>query len=311
MDGSQMTTATEQYAKCIEASKRIRWDIDRDVIRGRHFDFSKKFLPDGLSKVNELDFLDAREKRLLSQIQGRTYANIFRLVERYISVQITQLTNDHWFGDQTAFEALVRFTDEELKHQELFRRIEAMIAEGMPAGYAFLPQPNDVAKAVLSKSSWAVLGLTCHIEIFVIAHYRESIDQDPELSELFRDVFLFHCREESQHAILDELEWRRENSALTSAERDKGVGDLIDLVAAVDGILQMQSAADTEYFLRICGRTIDAKHADMLRNAVLRAYRWQYIGSGVQNERFQKALGSMVTEQQMQRIGAALAPILA
>ena len=311
MDGSQMTTATEQYAKCIEASKRIRWDIDRDVIRGRHFDFSKKFLPDGLSKVNELDFLDAREKRLLSQIQGRTYANIFRLVERYISVQITQLTTDHWFGDQTAFEALVRFTDEELKHQELFRRIEAMIAEGMPAGYAFLPQPNDVAKAVLSKSSWAVLGLTCHIEIFVIAHYRESIDQDPELSELFRDVFLFHCREESQHAILDELEWRRENSALTSAERDKGVGDLIDLVAAVDGILQMQSAADTEYFLRICGRTIDAKHADMLRNAVLRAYRWQYIGSGVQNERFLRTLQSLVTDAQMQRIGAALAPIIA
>jgi hypothetical protein len=311
MDGSQMTTATEQYAKCIEASKRIRWDIDRDVIRGRHFDFSKKFLPDGLSKVNELDFLDAREKRLLSQIQGRTYANIFRLVERYISVQITQLTTDHWFGDQTAFEALVRFTDEELKHQELFRRIEAMIAEGMPAGYAFLPQSNDVAKAVLSKSSWAVLGLTCHIEIFVIAHYRESIDQDPELSELFRDVFLFHCREESQHAILDELEWRRENSALTSTERDKGVGDLIDLVAAVDGILQMQSAADTEYFLRICGRTIDAKHADMLRNAVLRAYRWQYIGSGVQNERFLRTLQSLVTDAQMQRIGAALAPIIA
>jgi hypothetical protein len=311
MDGSHMTTTTEQYAKCIEASKRIRWDIDRDVIRGRHFDFSKKFLPDGLSKIAGLDFLDAREKRLLSQIQGRTYANIFRLVERYISVQILQLSKDHWFGDQTAFEALVRFTDEELKHQELFRRIEAMIAEGMPSGYTFLPQPNEVAKAVLSKSSWAVLGLTCHIEIFVIAHYRESIDQDPELSELFRDVFLFHCREESQHAILDELEWRRENNQLTPAERDKAVGDLIELVAAVDGILQMQSAADTEYFLRVCGRAIDAKHADMLRNAVLKAYRWQYIGSGVQNERFLKTLQSLVTDAQMQRIGAALAPIVA
>ncbi len=26
---------TKRYARCIEASKRIRWDIDRDVIRGR------------------------------------------------------------------------------------------------------------------------------------------------------------------------------------------------------------------------------------------------------------------------------------
>ena len=36
------------YAKCIEISKRVRWDIDKDVIRGRAVDFSKKFLPDGI-----------------------------------------------------------------------------------------------------------------------------------------------------------------------------------------------------------------------------------------------------------------------
>jgi hypothetical protein len=45
------------YAKCTEISKKVRWDIDRDVIRGREFVFSKKFLPDGLSKIDKLDFL--------------------------------------------------------------------------------------------------------------------------------------------------------------------------------------------------------------------------------------------------------------
>ena len=44
-----------RYAKCVEVSKRVRWDIDRDVIRGRSFDFAKRFLPDGLSKVDRLD----------------------------------------------------------------------------------------------------------------------------------------------------------------------------------------------------------------------------------------------------------------
>jgi hypothetical protein len=53
-------------------SKRIRWDIDRDVIRHREFDFRKKFLPDGLSFVDRLPFIGADERRLLSQIQGRT-----------------------------------------------------------------------------------------------------------------------------------------------------------------------------------------------------------------------------------------------
>jgi len=311
MQVTQQQGDAGRYAKCIEVSKRIRWDIDRDVIRGRRFDFSRKFLPDGLSKVHEIDFLGADERRQLSQIQGRTYANIFGLVERFIGAKVLEISRDHWLGDQTALEALVRFTDEELKHQELFRRVETMIAEDMPVGYTFLPQPNDVATAVLSKSTWAVLALTCHIELFTQAHYRQSIEPDGELSELWKDVFLFHWKEESQHAILDELEWQRENAKLGAEQRDRAVTDLIELVGAVDGILQMQAGADADYFLRVCGRTFAKAEVQKLRDTMLKAYRWQYIVSGVQDERFQKNLGGMITDAQMKRIGTALAPIVA
>jgi len=306
-----MNTNTERYARTIEASKRIRWDIDRDVIRGRNFDFARKFLPDGISKLDRLGFLGADDRRLLGQIQGRTYANMFGLVERYIGAKILEVSRDHWFGDQVALEALVRFTDEELKHQELFRRIEALVAEGMPAGYRFAPQPNEVARLVLSKSTWSVLALTCHIELFTLAHYRESIDSDGGLSELFKDVFLFHWKEESQHAILDELEWQRENARLTAAQRDAAVDDLIALVGAVDGMLQAQAKDDADYFLKVARGPYSAAQAQSIRDGVLYAYRWQYIVSGVQEPRFQKILGGMITETQMKRIGAALAPLLA
>lgn len=298
------------YERCIEVSKRVRFDIERDVIRSREFDFASKFLPDGLSKAPELGFLSREEKRLLSQVQGRTYANMFGLVERFIAPKMLQVSRDHWLGDQTALEALVRFTDEELKHQELFRRIERMAGAGMPAGYSFLPQPNDVAGAVLGKSTWAVLALICHIELFVLAHYRQAIEPDAELSPLWKDVFTYHAREESQHAILDELEWKREHAKLTAAERDAGVDDLIALVGAVDGILQMQAKSDALYFLSICARGFETSQAQAIHQKILEAYRWQYIVSGVQDERFQKILGGMVTEAQMQRIGTALAPIL-
>jgi len=302
--------AGARYAKCVEVSKRVHWEIDRDVIRGRTLDHSKKFLPDGLSKVGELEFLDSAERRLLSQIQGRTYANIFGLVERYITAKMLELSHEHWLGDQAALEALVRFTDEEIKHQELFRRVEAMTAPGMPAGYTFVPRPNDVAAAVLSKSTWAVLALTCHIELFTQVHYRESIEPDGELSELWKDVFLSHWKEESQHAILDELEWQREDARIGPEQRDQGVNDLIALVGAVDGILQVQAAADSGYFLRVCSRVHDETEADRIKKTILAAYRWQYIVSGVQDERFQKILRGMITADQMERIGAALAPIV-
>ena len=166
---------------------------------------------------------------------------MFGLVERFIAAKVLDVSREYALGDQNALQALVRFGDEEIKHQELFRRIERMCAAGMPGGYTFVPEPNAVASAVLAKSTWAVLALTCHIELFVLAHYRQSIDTDAHVCELWKDVFLHHAQEESQHAILDEMEWVRENAKITSQARDAAVDDLIALVGAVDGILQVQS----------------------------------------------------------------------
>jgi hypothetical protein len=310
METSLPAVDSKRYAKCVEVSKRVRWSIDDDVIKGREFDFTKKFLPDGLSKVAMLSSLSAAEQRLLSQIQGRTYANMFGLVERFIGAKMLEVSRDHWLGDQVALEALVRFTDEELKHQALFRRIESMIAEGMPAGYTFLPHPNEVASIVLGKSTWSVLALTCLIELFTQAHYRSSIDPDAALSPLWKDVFLYHWKEESQHAILDELEWKRADAKLAPEGRDAAVDDLIALAGAVDGMLQAQAAADTHYFVEICGRPLAAADVEQVRAVVLSAYRFQYIVSGVTEPRFGEVLTSLITPAQHARIGAALAPIL-
>jgi hypothetical protein len=126
------------------------------------------------------------------------------------------LGRDHALDDQIAVEALVRFSDEELKHQTLFRRIDAMIGEVLPSGYRFDIDPDAVTGVVLSKSTWAVLALTLDIELFTQFHYRQSIEPDAELSELFKDVFLYHWKEESQHAILDELEFARHDATLTA-----------------------------------------------------------------------------------------------
>lgn len=303
-------TDTERYARCIDISKRVRWDIDKDVICNRDLDIGQKFLPDGLSLVDTLDFLNIDDQRFLSQVQGRTYANMFGLIERYINAKILDVSRDHWFGDQTALEALVRFSDEELKHQELFRRIELLAAKDMPAGYVVTADANEVAKVVLSKNTWAVLALTCHIEIFTLVHYKKSIEPQADLSPLWKDVFLFHWKEESQHAIMDELEWRREDAKVTPEERDQGVTDLIDLVVAVDGILQGQAAADAEYFIGTRDRAFSDEQQRAIHEKVLQAYRWQYIVSGIQDGRFLGVLTSMITADQAKRITTALDPLM-
>jgi P-aminobenzoate N-oxygenase AurF len=310
IDAARDTAVSARYARCIKASKRVRWDIDADVFRGRPFDFSQKFLPEGLSQVDRLAFLSNGERRTLSHVQGRTYAYIFGLVERYIGAKVLELSQSYVLGDQVALEGLVRFSDEELKHQELFRRIEDMIGRGMPDGYIRTADPNDVARAVLGASTWAVLALTCNIELFTQSHYQQSIADDSGISPLYRDVFKCHWLEECQHAIMDEIEWVKEHDRLTPAERDRGVDDLIALVGAVDGILQAQAAVDAAYFLKLCDREFTWDEQKSIKDGVLRAYRWQYIVSGAQHPHFGRLLTSMTTGEQMARIQQALAPIV-
>jgi hypothetical protein len=304
------TARAARYARVVKMSKKVEWQIDRDLIRGREFDFSRKFLPDGLSQVDRLPFLTADEGRLLSQVQGRSYAYIFGLVERFISAKMLEQSRGHVLGDQMALEGLVRFSAEEIKHQELFRRMETMIGERMPPGYRMVADPNDVARAVLAASTWAVLALTCHIELFVQSHYDQSIAPRQEICPLFKDVFFYHWKDECQHVMLDEMEWTAEHAKLSDAERDGAVDDLIGLVGAVDGILQAQAAADVEYFLAIAGREFSAAQREALSAGVLGAYRWQYIISGVQHIHFGRLLTSMTTAAQMARIQQALAPIM-
>ena len=112
-------------------------------------------------------------------------------------------------------------------------------------------------------------------------------------AELVED--LYHWKEESQHAIIDELEWQRADAKLTSdVERDAGGDDLIALVGGVDAILQGQAESDAAYFLALAGID-DATRAAQVRATVLKAYRWQYIVSGAMEPRFQKMLSAAST----------------
>jgi hypothetical protein len=309
MPGSTNIDSASRYSRCIEISRRVCWELDADVIRGRQLDPTRKFLPDGLSGVQSLDFLSDPDQRLISQIQGRTYANMFGLVERFINTKVVELRQNHRDSNPLAYEALTRFSDEEIKHQEMFRRIDRLAADVMPAGYHFVADPNEVAAIVLGKSTLAVLGLTCVIELFTQAHYRHSIEPETDICPLFKDVFLYHWREESQHAILDELEWRQHNTRLAFASRDAAVTDLIDLVVAVDGILRLQAESDTRYFLEVCGHSFYEENKVLIGGLMLDAYRYQYILSGTGLPHFQAILGDLVIRSQLQRIGSALATL--
>ena len=74
--------------------------------------------------------------------------------------------------------------------------------------------------------------------------------------------------------------------------------------------MQGQAAVDSAYFLRLCDRNFKSDQQRALRALVLKAYRWQFIISGVQHRHFNRLLTEFTTPAQRQRIQLALAPIL-
>jgi len=51
---------------------------------------------------------------------------------------------------------------------------------------------------------------------------------DSNLSELYKDLFLFHWKEENHHAIIDD--WSASENSNSLGERDRAVDELIGLM---------------------------------------------------------------------------------
>ena len=93
---------------------------------------------------------------------------------------------------------------------------------------------------------------------------------------------------------------------MTAAERDRAIDELVELVAAVDGLLKEQVERDLSNLSLLLHRTFDAREGGELRREILRAKRWTFIQSGVTHPRFEQLFTEVTTPAQRTRVGGAL-----
>ena len=127
------------------------------------------FCPTGLTGVDDIGCLNENEKLQLNQIMGNAYCHIFAFVEEFIIPTVTEEAMKDVYGDEVRARSLLRFAEEEFKHQELFRRSVDLFGQGFGTECGLIPGREDVARVVRSKSKLAVMILTAIIEWFTPA----------------------------------------------------------------------------------------------------------------------------------------------
>jgi hypothetical protein len=298
------------YAECLQNSYRVNWKI-ADVVGGRHFDTTRHWLPARLSGAGRIGCLTPAEKVKLTQVEMGSYAHLFGFVEEFIAPKMVTLARDFEIERREAFDALTNFAAEEVKHMNLFREVRASVDGTLGFPLALLPGAGAVARAVLAKHTGAVLLLTAAIEWLTQLHYLSCFDGDEALDPFTKHIFKSHWLEESQHARMDHLETLRAFRSMTEVEKDQAIEDLIELVGAVDGLLQTQAKLDVDNLQACLWRRLGMSERQEIEAAVLAAKRYTFIESGVTHPNFVDLFGLVTTPAQQQKVQQALGALLA
>src|SRR5215213_10246835 len=136
------------YRDTIVASQKVNWRIE-DIIGGdKKLDFSKRFMPESLAKVNDLSFLNNDEKRILNQIKGNTYLAIFGLVEEFILPFVLDHVQPFLDDDDYRVQAFLQFASEEAKHIQLFKNFSLEFRENFGSECRVIGPAVEIARAI-------------------------------------------------------------------------------------------------------------------------------------------------------------------
>jgi hypothetical protein len=288
-----MSNTESRYQKCIDISERVAWTING--VLGAGFDFKKRFLPETLAQVNELSDLSDAEKLKLNQIRGLTYAHLFGFVEEFIVREQISLAARYPGEKGVERRAVLRFAEEEVKHQLLFEGTKAKVLQSL-GDCGLVPGAGAVAEFVLGKSELCVLVLIDMLELATMQHYTDifsSSEERESLDPTFVNIFKSHWIEEAQHAKLDELEIDRCAAALTEDKREAAIDELLEIGGAFDGLLKAQVDLDVESLERLSGRKLPDATKDSVRAAQHKAYRYTFIVSALRNPKFREQVATL------------------
>lgn len=173
--------------------------------------------------------------------------------------------------------ALLRFGEEELKHQQLFRRAEAVLQAS--CGHAFgryFDQNKErvtvFCKALLALSAAAAIPAPRRVRMGQPTSLRGVRAGPVERSDpLYLDILKYHWTEENQHTKVDVLEIAKLARTMSPGELTTAFEGVQGLAGLVSETFVGQVDQEVTTFESATGRSLAEREREALREALLRS----------------------------------------
>jgi hypothetical protein len=293
------------YAEIVATSERVAWSVDR-ILGDRCFDASRPIVPTSWVGTWSLGFLDDRAQLVLNHCRAFSYVHLLGNFEEFASPHLGSIVEDAWHDDRTRLRALMRFADEEMKHQQLLRRAEMLLEAS--CGHAFGRWFDDdkvrvrqLSDAILAHPPLPRFLMVLALEWGTQRHYLQSV-RDGAADPLYASLLKAHWIEEAQHTKSDVLEIAQLVRRQHPDELREAFDHVLALGGLVDDAFAGQAAAEVATVQAVTGRRLDDVHAALLRDTLHRSLRDIFVDVGMSHPEFARvAVG--VSREGAARIG--------
>jgi hypothetical protein len=294
----------EDYQDCVAASERLAWKVNDILPADRALDFTRPFLPEALVHLAAAP-LSPEHKLVLNHVRAHSYVSLFIFLEEYIIATAMRHAQAEQFGSAPAMRALLRFADEELKHQQLFRRFQEAFVRGFGHPCDVLDNAVEVAGYIMTKPALAVMLTTLHLELITQQHYVDAIKAASDAIEpAFRSMFEHHWLEESQHVRIDTLEIAKLAMHMQREDIEHAVSGYEEILANFDDLLARQAALDVGSFERATATTLSADMRESLVRQQHTSYRQDFLVCGFENPAFGRMMQRLLGEDGPRKLSA-------
>lgn len=227
------------YPALIESSERLAWKLSEVFPKDARLGFSLPHLPDEPEHAPELNSLSALERLKLNQLRAYAHVNALGFfTEVSVAERLRHAAADS-SEDPARLRALLRFSEEGLKHQRLFSLYSSAFERDFGSPCHAVRTTSDIAHLLLSHSPVAVVLSSLHFTLASQRYYSECAGRrlEPLMESLLRHQFL----EANQHAELDRLELWRAAQGLPQVHIEQAFAEYSSVLETVDDLLAQEA----------------------------------------------------------------------